>query len=214
VDLEDAVQSFERSLHHCDNLVSVHRGHGGKFPGRRHVEVSLNRAIVVTAVASWQSVVQDYSLAALELGRPGNEGAISESTYNVMTGSVKNAVGAFSTPNGPNVRRLLISAGFDPRPAWTWTQHGGQGQGMITWTPDNAERRIDEWLKIRHAIAHGHPTLPKVDALKAVRHCAGKPPDDPTLRLVDAEQCVAFFRRLARLTGTSLAANFGVSSPF
>lgn len=212
--LSDAVQSFERSLQHCDNLVVVHRGHGGKFPGRRHVEVSLNRAIVVIAVAGWQSVVQDYASAALELGKPAPGSGITEATYNVMTGPVKKAIGDFSTPNGPNVRRLLLSAGFDPRPSWTWSQHGGQGQGIVTWTPPDAERRISEWLKVRHAIAHGHPKLPQVEALKAVRHNPGNPPDDPTLRLVDAEQCVAFFRRLARLTGNSLAEHLGAASPF
>jgi hypothetical protein len=85
---------------------------------------------------------------------------------------------------------------------------------MKTWTPADAEQRIDEWLKVRHAIAHGHPTLPQVEALNAIRHSGGNPPADPTLRLVDAEQCVVFFRRLAKLTGSSLAEHLGVGSPY
>jgi hypothetical protein len=84
---------------------------------------------------------------------------------------------------------------------------------MKVWKPADAEQRIAEWLKVRHAIAHGHPSLPKVAALSAVRENPGNPPDDPTLRLVDAEQCVAFFRRLSRLTGSSLAAHLGLSFP-
>lgn len=213
MDLDDAVHSFERSLHHCENLVSVHRAHGGNEPGRRHVEVSLNRAIVVTAVASWQSVIQDYATAALDLGKPPTGSSISEATYSAVTGPARQAIGAFSTPNGPNVRKLLQGVGFDPRKTWTWTQHAGRGQGMKTWTPSDAEERIGEWLKVRHAIAHGHPALPQVEALKAVRH-SHNPPENPTLRLVDAEQCVVFFRRLAKLTGNSLADHLGVASPY
>jgi hypothetical protein len=168
---------------------------------------------VVVAVASWQSVIQDYALAALDLSKPASNSPLSPTTYSVMTGQVKNAIGDFSTPNGPNARRLLQSAGFDPFRAWTWSQHAGRGQGMKVWKPADAEQRIAEWLKVRHAIAHGHPALPKVAALSAVRETPGNPPDDPTLRLVDAEQCVAFFRRLSRLTGSSLAAHLGVPFP-
>jgi hypothetical protein len=122
-------------------------------------------------------------------------------------------VGAFATPNAQNCRKLLIGAGFDPRPHWTWVQHGGQGRGMITLSPADADTRMNEWLQVRHAIAHGHAHLPQVAALQAVRQNPGNPPEDPTLRLVDAEQCLAFFRRLGRLTGNALAGHLGVDPP-
>jgi len=213
VDLIEAAENFRRATRHCDNLITIHRGHGGPAQGRRDEEVSVNRAVVVLAVASWQAVLQDYALAAVDLSAPGPGSPLSPATYAVLAGRVRKEVGDFATPSAENARRLLIGTGFDPRPHWTWTQPGGQGQGMVTWSPADADTRINEWLRVRHAIAHGHAELPQVQALQAVR-LRRNPPADPTLRLADAEQCLAFFRRLARLTGAGLAAHLGVASPY
>lgn len=38
-------------------------------------------------------------------------------------------------------------------------------------------------------------------------------PSDPTIRLVDAEQCVTFFRRLAVVTGAAIADHLGIPAP-
>jgi hypothetical protein len=213
VNLDDAAERFQRALTHCDNLVTVHRGHGGLGPGRRAEEISVNRAIVVIAVASWQAVIQDLTIACVDLSTPDANSSLSRASYSAITGPVRNAVGDFATPNAENSRRLLQSAGFDPWPCWTWRQHEGQGMGVRVWTPTDAATRLREWLNIRHAIAHGHDSLPQVSALKAVRERPGNPPINPTLRLVDAEQCVVFMRRLARLTGSGLAAHLGIASP-
>ena len=213
MNLDEAAGNFLRSMRHCDNLITVHRGHGGPARGRRDEEVSINRAVVVLAVASWQAVVQDYTLACVDLSAPAAGSPLSAASYAVLAGRVKKEVADFATPNAENTRRLLIGAGFDPRPHWTWTQRGGQGQGIVTWLPTNADQRINEWLRVRHAIAHGHAMLPEVPALQAVRMSLASPPADPTLRLVDTEQCLAFFRRLARLTGDGLALHLGVPTP-
>jgi len=213
VDLTTAEQNFRRATAHCDNLIAVHRGHGGPAQGRRYREVSVNRAIVVLAVASWQAAVQDLTVACIDLSSPAPGGPLSPATYAVLAGRVKKETGDFSTPNAENSRRLLIGAGFDPRPSWTWSQRGGQGVGMVVWRPTHVETRMNEWLKVRHAIAHGHETLPGVPALTAVRESGGNPPADPSLRLVDAEQCLAFFRRVERLTVSGLAAHLGVPAP-
>src|SRR5437667_12748944 len=69
MDLLQATANFDRATRHCDNLITVHRGHGGPGVGRRAEEVSLNRAVVVLAVASWQAVIQDYALAAVCAGQ-------------------------------------------------------------------------------------------------------------------------------------------------
>ncbi len=214
MDLLQAANSFRRALRHCDNLVAIHRAHGGPNQGRRDREVSINRAVIVLTVAGWQAVVQDCTLACVDMSAPAPGGPVSTATYALLAGRVRKEVADFSTPNAQNVRRLLLGAGFDPRPHWTWTQHSGQGQGMQTWHPQDVDRRIDEWLRLRHAIAHGHDALPQVEALQCVRLNANNPPADPTLRLVDAEQCLAFFRRVARLSGTALAAHLGVQSPW
>lgn|GEM_PF-1483417 len=213
MDLNEAAENFRRATLHCDNLIAVHRGHGGPAQGRRDEEVSINRAVVVLAVASWQTVLQDYALACVDISAPSPGSPLSPTTYAVLAGRVRKEVGDFATPNAENARRLLIGAGFDPRPHWTWVQPGGQGVGMVVWSPANAETRINDWLRVRHAIAHGHAELPQVQALQAVR-LRRNPPADPSLRLVDAEQCLVFFRRLARLTGTGLAAHLGVASPY
>ena len=213
MDLAEAANNLRRATRHCDNLVAVHRGHGGPARGRRDAEVSINRAVVVLAVASWQAALQDYTLTCVDLSGPSPSSPLSAPTYALIAGRVRAEVGAFATPNAQNARRLLVGAGFDPRPGWTWTQRGGRGQGLVTWRPADADRRIDEWLRVRHAIAHGHAELPQVPALQAVRLHPNPPAPDPALRLVDAEQCLAFFRRLARLTEVGLAAHRGVPTP-
>jgi len=73
--------------------------------------------------------------------------------------------------------------------------------------------RIDEWLKVRHAIAHGHASMPQVAALGGVRQATGAPPVDPPIRLADAEQCLRFFRRLTSLTLAGLAHHLDVPMP-
>lgn len=213
MDLNEAADNFGRATLHCDNLITVHRGYGGTGRGRRAEEISVNRAVVVIAVASWQAVIQDYTLACLDLSVPQAGSPLTATAYSVITGPVRNAVGDFSTPNGQNTRRLMQSAGFDPWPTWTWLQHGGRGRGMETWTPSDADRRIGDWLKVRHAIAHGEPTMPQVHGLEAVSEQPNNPPSDPTLRLTDAERCLVFFRRLAKLTGAGLAAHLGFRPP-
>ncbi len=173
----------------------------------------MNRAVVVIAVASWQAVVQDYALACVDLSKPIPGSPLAPTTYALLAGRVRREVADFATPNAQNVRKLLLGAGFDPRPGWTWTQRGGQGHGIETWSPVDADMRIDEWLRVRHAIAHGHASLPQVRALQVVRLQPNNPPASPTLRLVDGEQCLAFFRRLARLMAIGLASHLGVPPP-
>jgi hypothetical protein len=55
---------------HCDNLVLVRQRSGIGQRGRRRIETSVNRAIVVIAIASWQAVVQDMTRFLLDRSRP------------------------------------------------------------------------------------------------------------------------------------------------
>ena len=81
---------------------------------------------------------------------------------------------------------------------------------MITLAPHDVEQRMRDWLTLRHEIAHGNDKLSRVNVLSAVRE-KQNPPDDwqPTIRLVDAEACMALFRRVADLTAGGLAAHLG-----
>jgi hypothetical protein len=212
MDLNDARANFDRATRHCNNLIKVHRGYGGPAQGRRAEETSLNRAVIVITAASWQAFIQDETLAGLDLSAPTGAGGLSVAAYAGLRRHVEAAVNSFATPNSHNSRTLLQGVGFDPRPHWTWKQPTGKA-GTLAWTPNMAAARIDEWLQIRHAIAHGHADLPQVNALQAVRLAGGAQPPSPPLRLVDAEQCVAFFRRVAKLTEAALAGHFGVPVP-
>jgi len=62
--------SDDEATRHCDNLIAVHRGHGGPAPSQRDEEVSINRAVVVLAVASWRAVIQDFALHPSISARP------------------------------------------------------------------------------------------------------------------------------------------------
>ncbi len=99
MNVDAAVQNFRRATEHCDNLIKVHRASGGPDRGRRSTESSLNRAVVVLAVASWQAVIQDYTRACLESGTPGPASPISKQTYDVIAGRVRKEIENFSTAN-------------------------------------------------------------------------------------------------------------------
>lgn len=70
MDLVQAAANFRRAIAHADNLVSVHRRAGSGGRGRRTEEVSINRAVVVITVATWQAAVQDLTLACLAQSEP------------------------------------------------------------------------------------------------------------------------------------------------
>ena len=212
-DLLEAASRFRDAMTHCDNLVTLHRDHGGPAQGRRDEEVSVNRAVIVITVAAWQAAVQEMALSALDAGEPGPGSPISPATYGILAGVIRQQVSDFSTPNPENSRRLLVGVGFDPRSHWTWRQRGGRGLGVITVTPAEAETRMREWLRLRHDIAHGHDRMSRVSVLQAVRDARSRSPQwSPQVRLVDAEACMAFFRRICQLTGDALARHLGQDS--
>lgn len=207
LNLQTAVESFEAAMKHCDNIIVVHKEVGGGGAGRRYKEASLNRAVIVLAVAAWQAAIQDLTSALLDTAAPSGGSAIDRARYEASVGFVRKGIVDFSTPNGENSRRLMQGAGFDPYPSWAYRIPGGRG-GYVSWTPSMVMTRLNEWLRIRHALAHGHAELPLVDALESVRVDHANP---ATLRLVDAEQCVAFVRRLVEVTATDLATHLGAT---
>lgn len=208
MDLQTAAENFDRAMTHCDNIVAVHHSHGRGVPGRRYSETSLDRAVVVLAVAAWQAAVQDLTSGILDTAAPPKNPPLGLARYEVSVGQVRKAIRDFATPNAENTRRLMQSAGFDPWPSWFWTAAGGRGRQHVTWAPHLVGDRLNQWLKIRHAIAHGHNELPIVEALQAVRLDGVS--TNPSIRLVDAEQCIAFVSRMFRLTTSAAAAHLGV----
>ncbi|GAS95446.1 uncharacterized protein RMCC_2412 [Mycolicibacterium canariasense] len=197
---------FDDAMKHCDNLVEVHRQVGSSGRGRR-IETSVNRAVVVMAVASWQAVVEDMTMFMLDRGIPDP----SDPNYafaRLVRGQVMGSVTRFTTPNARNSRVLLQQVGFDPRPHWTWSVRESGGR-QVTLKPAQVEQRLGDWLQVRHAIAHGD-TMPDVDVLQAVRLNVVKRQrtltvGGPTIRLVDAQQCIAFIRKLTEVTLVGLS---------
>ncbi|OBF43908.1 hypothetical protein A5787_14235 [Mycobacterium sp. 852002-50816_SCH5313054-b] len=190
--------NFDNAMVHCDNLIKVHEKAGTGTRGRKWIESSVNRAVIVLAVASWQAVVQDMTRFLLEEGTPQK----TDPNYGfarLMKGRVMSELDRFSTPNADNSRNLLQLVGFDPRKYWTWNIPG-RGKGVVTLERAQVEEQLRDWLKVRHAIAHGDAQIPNVAVLQAVRQGKVSPGQGPPIWLNDARNCTAFVKKLTKVT--------------
>jgi hypothetical protein len=159
-------------------------------------DVALNRSVVVLTVAAWQAWVETYvdtALAAMT-EPPANRSDDAEylrllhatgPLIELATREVKR----FSTPDAAQVCRLLRLLGDDPRPRWSLASPAGPAN------TDEVVGRLNGWVKVRHAIAHGHGHLPPVGVLGRTKGNYG------SLTHRHAAQCAAFFRQLAVATG-------------
>jgi hypothetical protein len=183
--IEAAQWEFERAMTDSDNLVAVHRATEG--PGRRTREVSINRAIVVLTVAAWQAFVEDLVAEILEEIEvaPGDAGYLS---FLTLRADARNAAHNFSTPNAENTRGLLMRLGFDPWSYWTWWE------GPVFLTAQQGRERMNQWLKVRHAIAHGDAELPDVPVLATLAD------GTRVIHRANAEACMSYFRRIVDAT--------------
>jgi hypothetical protein len=183
--IEDARAEFKRAMTDPDNLRASHRALR-RGPGRRFREVSINRAIVVLTVAAWQAYVEDLLDEIVEYLRVSpNDPAFPR--FRVILADCRTAIHRFSTPNAEGTRELLMRGGFDPWPSWSW---GGRWSMQGT----QVRERMNQWLQVRHAIAHGDADLPHERCLSLT--ISG----DPTLTLANAESCIAFFQRVVNAT--------------
>lgn len=240
MDIQEAVTNFEHARLHCLNLAAVHRDAGpsngnAPTPGFRTREVSVNRGIVVMAVAGWQAFIQDIAMSLAEAVQrelvaanpaapaSGSSTAPATSSLALVTKAVgywqhqfNLALVRYSTPGKSETRDLLKWFGFDPTPGWTWTQAGGRGSPSFLVHPDHACDVLGQWLEVRHAVAHGHADFSRkgkgisghqrMVVLSAARDNTTGPPG---LRLRDAEACVKFFSALARLTAEAASIHIG-----
>jgi hypothetical protein len=189
--IEDARSEFERAMRDATNLVESHRALNPGV-GRRFRELSINRAIVVFTVAAWQAYLEDLLAEIVDyLEPPAGDPAVPR--FRVIRADTTYAINRFSTPSAEGARDLLIRGGFDPLPHWHWA---GRWPLTIAQTRD----RMNQWLRVRHAIAHGDPQLPAEPVLSV------RPSGEPTLTLDDAEACITFFRRLVEVTTNAAVA--------
>lgn len=205
MDLPEAASRFKDAMGYCDDVVAVHRRAGTGQPGRRSDETTLNRAVVVMAVAAWQVAVENLVVVALDAAVV-HASANPPATLAAYVGTVRGNVKRFSTPNSLGSRELLRAIGFDPKPYWdSYSVPGRQAAGTL-------QDQLDGWLRVRHAIAHADHVLPPEIVLQHVRQtrtrtasAAFVPPATPGLRLTDSESCVKFMRRIAKVTGDGFA---------
>jgi hypothetical protein len=190
---EAARDEFDAAMVDSQNLIDIHRSLNPSR-GRRFREVTINRAVVVLTVAAWQAFVEDLAVAILRTVEPP-AGDPTRSAWVLVNALTRGAAGRYNTPNVFNTRSLLASVGFDPEPSWSW----GFGHGRSG--PSDVARRIDQWLEVRHSIAHGGE-LPQVGVLS--RTSGG----EPTLRLVDAERCRDLFVRAAHASAAAAHTQF------
>lgn len=217
---QDAADRYRVGISHAHNVVHAHRASGGPKRGRRLEEVSLNRAIVLMAVSSWQALVEDLVLASFQ----HSAGAANQGRINKVQSEVK----SFSTPDAQKTRRLFFDNidGLDVMTAWHWSTHGGQGLGLITTGPNEAAARLEGWLRLRHAVAHGardlfegfsQPYTPPITTgtpttftdIQTYVSKNYRRSGLPTLSLTDARQCLTFFNNLGNATGNLLTTQFG-----
>jgi hypothetical protein len=130
----------------------------------------------------------------------------ARSSFHVFSTTVTYQVKQLHTPNAENIRRLFQSTvGFDPWPHWTWISHGRN------WNAQYTRTRMNEWLRIRHAVAHGGQLPTNIDWIQAAN-------GTPRLTLNELKACIAFFDRMASRTDVALSqfsvAAFGINAPW
>ena len=159
-------------------------------------DLALNRSVVVLTVAAWQAWVETYVNTALTtMTEPAASRSDDREYLRLLDASrplielAVREVGRFSTPDAGEVCRLLRLLGDDPRTRWSFTRAGGRCGS------DDVVGRLNGWVKVRHAIAHGHRHLPPVEVLGRTKGGHG------SLTHRHAAQCATFFRDLAFATG-------------
>lgn len=193
-----ALKSHEELMNSVEELIVIH-GRIQQGKGRRHGQEALHRAGVVLTIAAWQSYIEKLCLETLGLIENIFVGAIppppawATSGYFFRKPSVAKSVGDLNTPNSQNVIKLLDwSFGCNPKANWVWVAP------HRNWTSQQFCDRTDEWLRIRHAIAHGNQ-LPQ--NLPWLRNDGG----DVRLKLSLLKECKKHFEKKAALTDACLS---------
>ena len=196
--MSEALEAFDGLMQSVEDLIGAHeRIQTGR--GRRHGQEALHRAGVVLTIAAWQSYVEKVSIEALNriesiYSQPNENRNIPSwavSAFYFRKPSVTKSVGDLNTPNSQNVIRLFDwSFGFNPKPFWIWDEPRRK------WDPQFMCDRTDQWLRIRHNIAHGN-ALP--NNLQWIKNNAGT----PRLNLTLLKECKRHFTRLSKLTDSA-----------
>lgn len=155
-------------------------------------DLALNRSVVVLTVAAWQGWVETYVEASLDAMISGAEPVTDghwPATVASLTELARREVRRFSTPDAAGVRHLLKMLGDDPLPRWSFEVTGGSRD------ESDVVGRLNDWILVRHSIAHGARHLPIVGVLGLTKGGHG------SLTHRHAARCIRFFDELASATG-------------
>ena len=206
-----ALTKFSEQLALVDQLISIH----GKLQsgrGRRYEQDALHRAGVVLTVAAWQAYNEKVLMEALDAiaanlqnpAAPAPSWALQ--TFNMRRAQVATTVKKFNTPNDVNTRDLFFeSLGFNPWPSWEWRQ------GRRQWDVQEVRNRTNNWVLVRHSIAHGFDLPANVPWLRG---------DNGTARLTLGllKECRAHFvhltSRMDAAFSDHLVTDHGLPSPW
>lgn len=211
-----AETQFADLVAYVDQLIAIH----GKLQtgkGRRHEQDAIHRSGVVLMVAAWESYVEKVVLEALEAielnagvppaAAPGTTvPAWAKHAFSLRRAEIAKSVKRFNTPSAVEVRDLMLeSLEFNPWTHWTW--HAGPRQ----WDEKVMRAMLNDWVQIRHSVAHGF-ALPNDIAWLKDSH------DRPRLNLSLLRECKWFFERLVTQTdaafGAFLNAHHGIATPW
>ncbi|RYE07394.1 MAG: hypothetical protein EOP22_18020 [Hyphomicrobiales bacterium] len=194
----NAHAAFAAQLGSVDQLITIHekmqRGRG-----RRHEQDALHRAGVVLIVAAWQSYVERVLGEALDIIGDNVTAAGAplwgRQMYVLRRKQIDASIKKFNTPKDDNVRDLFLeSLGFNPWPHWGWVA------GTRNWTSETTRTRTNDWVNVRHAIAHGFE-FPNKDFLRGRYNLA------PHLTLQLLKDCKKHFIYLVDKTDAAFGAH-------
>jgi len=194
-----AHEAFERAMREPDNLIAIARRETGR--GRRAEESSLNRAAVVTTVAAWQVLCEGLAGAALaELEQNGLKGQLGAALSNLVSESAATKIKRFNTPNSSNSIDLFAAVGVDIEAVWDGLPFKRKRLEL-----DVVKGTLNGWVNVRHQVAHGESELKGKIVLN--RTTKGY-----SLRRIEAERCMSFFRALGIETSTGVDRRYGKAS--
>ena len=191
----NSLGEFEGLLGSVDQLITIHR-QLRQGPGRRYEQDAIHRAGVVLAVAAWQAYIEKVFQEGLQhienhVNAPAAgvaPPAWATVTFLMRRASINKSISEFNTPT----RRMFSASSknsleFDPWPSWTWHVR------RRNWTSQTFRNRTDDWLKIRHSIAHGFQLPNNMNWIQVANGA-------PRLTLGLLQECRKHFHFLARRT--------------
>ena len=152
-----ALDTFTRQQAHIEQLIEVHEANNRRKPSARRDYSALSHAGVVFCVAFWQAystnvVAEVYDEVDSLIKNPdSNIASWNKSVFELNRKSLEGR--RLNTPNSRNVINFFRDTlGFNPAKKWDIEKrtHQKWDEGAY-----GISDRIDFWLSVRHAVAHG-----------------------------------------------------------